>query len=117
MLAPSLTAETLVRALRLAAPSPARGGDSRPIDGERSGGRVSASGRDGLRCQAPIRCGGDGSLTIKAPEAIDDVDHLAEHYSRAFRRYAAQAVQIRTFDEFHNAIDDLLAPPHTAGTY
>ncbi|MEU7588848.1 hypothetical protein AB0A95_21435 [Micromonospora sp. NPDC049230] len=63
-----------------------------------------------------LGAGAASYLTIKAPEAIDDVDHLAEHYSRAFRRYATQVNQIRTFDEFHHAIDDLLAPPRTTGT-
>nr|WP_230582377.1 hypothetical protein [Salinispora tropica] len=55
-------------------------------------------------------------LTIKTPEATDEVGHLAAHFSEAFRRYATQASQIRTFDEFHDAIDHLLAPPRRIGT-
>ncbi|GIF02156.1 hypothetical protein [Paractinoplanes rishiriensis] len=50
-------------------------------------------------------------LSVKTPEAIDEVDHLAEHYSEAFRCYANRAREIHPFDEFHTAIDDLLTQP------
>ena len=52
-------------------------------------------------------------LTVKTPEATDEVAQLADHFTRAFRRYANRTSQIRTFDEFHTAIDDLLTPPRT----
>ncbi|WP_239090885.1 hypothetical protein [Asanoa iriomotensis] len=54
-------------------------------------------------------------FTVKTPEATDDVDRLADHFSRSFRRYIERVRQIRTFDEFHTAIDSLLASPHTTG--
>lgn len=60
--------------------------------------------------------GGASYLTIKTPEATDKVDHLAEHFSETFRRYANTAGQVHTFDEFHSAIDALLAPPRSIGT-
>jgi hypothetical protein len=55
-------------------------------------------------------------LTVKAPEAIEDADRLADHFSRAFRRYLDRVNQIQTLDEFHTAIEDLLTPPRTTGT-
>jgi len=54
-------------------------------------------------------------LTVKASEATDAVDRLADHFSRAFRRYLERASKIRTMDEFHTAIDNLLASPHATG--
>jgi hypothetical protein len=50
-------------------------------------------------------------LTVKTPEANPEVDRLAGHFSQAFRRYRDLAGRIRTLDDFHAAIDDLLAPP------
>jgi hypothetical protein len=47
-------------------------------------------------------------LTVKAPEAIEEVDQLADGFSRAFRRYLERVNQIRTLDEFHAALEDLL---------
>lgn len=58
-----------------------------------------------------LGAGAASYLTIKTPEPTDEVDHLAEHFSEAFRRYTNQASRIRTFNEFHNALDHLLAPP------
>jgi hypothetical protein len=52
-------------------------------------------------------------LTVKAPEVTPQVDQLADHFSQAFRRYLDRVGQIHTLNEFHAAIDDLLAPPHT----
>ena len=61
-----------------------------------------------------LGAGAASYLTIKAPEGIDDVKRLADHFSRAFRRYTKRISKIRTFDEFHTAIDDLLASPAPA---
>ncbi|MEU8264820.1 hypothetical protein AB0C02_29915 [Micromonospora sp. NPDC048999] len=55
--------------------------------------------------------GASSYLTVKAAEATEVVGQLADHFSRAFRRYLDRVGQIRTFEEFHAAIDDLLAPP------
>ncbi|WP_432049892.1 hypothetical protein [Verrucosispora sp. NA02020] len=63
-----------------------------------------------------LGAGAASYLTVKTPEATDKVELLAGHFSEAFRRYANAASQIRTFDEFHSAIDDLLAPPRSIGT-
>ncbi|MFC4069912.1 hypothetical protein [Actinoplanes subglobosus] len=63
---------------------------------------------------AVIRESGAGisnHLTVKAPEAIPQVERLADHFSRAFRRYRDRAGRIHTLNDFHAAIDDLLAPP------
>ncbi|MEU5941841.1 hypothetical protein ABZ807_22255 [Micromonospora sp. NPDC047548] len=57
--------------------------------------------------------GASSYLTVKTSEATEKVGHLADHFSRSFRRYLDRVGQIRTFEEFHAAIDDLLAPPDT----
>ncbi|MFF0373738.1 hypothetical protein [Actinoplanes missouriensis] len=56
-------------------------------------------------------------LTVKTPHETRQVDHLADHFSQAFRRYLDMVGQIHTLNEFHAAIDGLLAPPHTAGLH
>jgi hypothetical protein len=53
-------------------------------------------------------------LTVKAPEIVEEVDQLADHFSQAFRRYLGKLDRIDSFEEFYAAIDDLLAPPHSA---
>ncbi|WP_433788855.1 hypothetical protein [Actinoplanes sp. CA-252034] len=63
-----------------------------------------------------LGAGAASYFTVKTPEAIDEVDQLAGHFSEAFRRYASRAEEIRTFGEFHTAIDNLLAPTHGLGT-
>lgn len=63
-----------------------------------------------------LGAGAASYLTVKTPEAADEVGHLSEHFSQAFRRYASRVSQIHTFDEFHSSIDDLLAPPRSVGT-
>ncbi|MEV4481611.1 hypothetical protein [Micromonospora coxensis] len=50
-------------------------------------------------------------LTVKSLDPTDRVWHLADHYSAAFRRYLAVVPRLRTFEDFHAAIDDLLAAP------
>ncbi|WP_431728063.1 hypothetical protein [Verrucosispora sp. TAA-831] len=65
----------------------------------------------GLSVVQDLGAGAASYLTVKTPEATDKVEHLAWHFSEAFRRYANAASQIRTFDEFRSAIDDLLAQP------
>lgn len=66
---------------------------------------------------AVVRDPGTGEtsyLTVKAPDAAEEVQQVADHFSRAFRRYLDQVSQIRALDEFHAAIDGLLAPPNTS---
>ncbi|MGB2570946.1 hypothetical protein ACPFP2_21210 [Micromonospora citrea] len=50
-------------------------------------------------------------LTVKTLGPTDRVWDLADHYSAAFRRYLAALPRIRTFEDFHAAIDELLAAP------
>ncbi|MFY1652145.1 hypothetical protein ACN27J_14770 [Solwaraspora sp. WMMB762] len=52
------------------------------------------------------------TLTVKATEAVEEIDQLADHFSQAFRRYLGKLDRIDSFGEFCEAIDDLLAPPH-----
>ncbi|WP_410809513.1 hypothetical protein [Micromonospora sp. 067-2] len=61
-----------------------------------------------------LGAGAASYLTVKTLEAADEVGQLAEHFSEAFRHYAGRASQIRTFDEFNSAIDDLLAYPRAS---
>ncbi|UQU67577.1 hypothetical protein COUCH_15455 [Couchioplanes caeruleus] len=56
-------------------------------------------------------------LTVKAPDLTPQVDQLADHFSQAFRRYLDMVGQIHTWNDFHSAIDGLLAPPHTGGIH
>jgi hypothetical protein len=63
-----------------------------------------------------LGAGAASYFTVKTPEAIDEVDQLAERFSEAFRCYANRAGEIRTFGEFHTAIDDLLVPACNLGT-
>ncbi|MBB4743554.1 hypothetical protein BJY16_007013 [Actinoplanes octamycinicus] len=69
---------------------------------------------------AVVRESGAGArsyLTVKAPEETRQVDQLAEHFSQAFRRYLDLVGQIQTLNDFHAAIDGLLAPPHAVGLH
>ncbi|MEU4624679.1 hypothetical protein AB0G04_32495 [Actinoplanes sp. NPDC023801] len=56
-------------------------------------------------------------FTVKAPDVTPQVDQLADHFSQAFRRYLNLVGQIHTLNDFHAAIDNLLAPPHTASIH
>lgn len=52
-------------------------------------------------------------LTVKASEAVEEIDQLADHFSQAFRRYLGKLDRVESFEEFDEAIDDLLAQPGT----
>jgi hypothetical protein len=62
-----------------------------------------------------LGAGAANYFTVKTPEATDEVAQLAGQFSEAFRCYASRASEIRTFGEFHNAIDDLLTPARSLG--
>jgi hypothetical protein len=55
--------------------------------------------------------GWNSYLTVKTLEPTNAVYQLAKHYSIAFARYIDRLDEIRTLDDFHDAMEDLLAPP------
>ncbi len=50
-------------------------------------------------------------FAVQTTEPTDDVDRKAQHYRERFGRYHDQLSTIRTFEDFHVAIEQLLDPP------